>query len=129
MATLLFDALAACAPAAYHANADRHGVYSEAALGLTELKRLSPGFSPATQGQLQEEPERQATALEEDIRHLHMLLADGCKRAIEDFWRPDAQAIVQYWRAVTGRHRGRSSRPVGSLESRTPKRSWGRRMM
>ena len=57
VATLLFDALAACAPAAYHANADRHGVYSEAAPGLTELKRLSPGFSPATQGQLLEEPE------------------------------------------------------------------------
>ena len=64
-AILRYDALAVCAPAAYEATAARHGVHSEAALRLTEaLRGASTGFRPATQRQLQEEPERQAAALE-----------------------------------------------------------------
>ena len=60
-AVLRYDTLAACAPAAYQADA--------AALRLAEeLRGASPGFCPTTQGQLQEELERQAAALEEDIR-------------------------------------------------------------
>ena len=35
-AILRYNALAACAPAAYQANAARHGIQSEVALGLTE---------------------------------------------------------------------------------------------
>ena len=50
-AILRYDALAACAPAAYQANAARHGIHSEAVLWLTEaLRGASPGFRPATQG-------------------------------------------------------------------------------
>ena len=65
-----YDTLAACAPAAYQADAARHGIRSEAALRLTEeLRGALPGFRPATQGQLQEELERQAAAPKEDIRH------------------------------------------------------------
>ena len=68
-AVLRYDTRAACAPAAYQADAARHGIRSEAALQLAEeLRGASPGFRPATQGQLQEELERQAAALEEDIR-------------------------------------------------------------
>ena len=85
-AILRYDALAACAPAAYQAHTARHGVHSEAALWLTEaLRGAWLEFCPATQGQLQEELERQATALEEDIRHLRALLAADRKRAIKDF--------------------------------------------
>ena len=59
-AILRYDALAACAPAAYEANAAQHGILSEAALRLTEeLRGASPGFCPATQSQLQDELERQ----------------------------------------------------------------------
>ena len=98
-----YNPLAACAPAAYHANAARHGVHSEAALWLTEaLRGASPGLCPATQGPLQEGLERQAAALEEDIRHLRVLLAADRKRAIKDFWRCHAQGIVQRWRGVRG---------------------------
>ena len=87
-AILHYDTLAACAPAAYQADAARHGIQSEVALRLTEeLRGASPGFGPATQGQLQEELERQAAALKEDIRHLRALLAADGKRAIKDFWR------------------------------------------
>ena len=50
---------------------------------------------PATQGQLREEQERQAAALEEDISQLRALLAAERKRAIKDFWRRHAQDIVQ----------------------------------
>ena len=54
-AILRYNTLAACAPAAYRAQAARPGIQSEAALGLTEeLRDASPGFRPATQGQLQE---------------------------------------------------------------------------
>ena len=102
-AILCYDALAACAPAAYQANAARHGIQLEAALRLTEeLRGASPGFRPATQGQLQEELERQAAALEEDIHHLRALLAADHKRAIKDFWRRHAQDIAQRWEAVRG---------------------------
>ena len=70
-AVLRYDTLAACAPAAYQADTARHGIRSEAALRLAEeLRGASPGFRPATQGQIQEELERQAAALEEDIRQL-----------------------------------------------------------
>ena len=86
MAVLCYYTLEACAPAAYQADAARHGIRSEAALRLAEeLRGASPGFRPTTQGQLQEELERQAAALEEDIRKLHALLAADRKHAIKDF--------------------------------------------
>ena len=81
-AVLCYDTLAARAPAAYQADAARHGIRSEAALRLTEeLQGVSPGFRPTTQGQLQEELERQAAALEEDIRQLRALLAADRRRS------------------------------------------------
>ena len=53
-AILCYDTLAACAPAAYQADTARHGIRSEAALRLTEeLRGASPGFRPASQGQVQ----------------------------------------------------------------------------
>ena len=95
-AILCYDALEACAPAAYEAKAARPGIQSEAALRLTEeLRGASPGFRPATQGQQQEELEGQAVNLEEDIRHLCALLAADRKRAIKDFWRRYAEDIAQ----------------------------------
>ena len=95
-AILRYDALAACAPAAYQANAAQHGVHSEAALRLPEeLPGASPRFRPARQSQLQEELERQAAALEEDIHQLQALLAADRKGAITDFWRRHAQEIAQ----------------------------------
>ena len=100
-AILRCDALAACAPVAYQANAARHGGHCEAALRLAEeLQGASPGFRPATHGQLQGEPQRQAATLGEDIRHLRALLAADRKRAIKDFWRCHAQDIAQRWKAV-----------------------------
>ena len=103
-AILRYDTLAACAPAAYQADAAWHGIQSEAALQLTEeLRGASPGFRPATQGQLQEELERQAAALKEDIRRLRANpLAADLKCAIKDFWRRHAQDIAQRWKAVRG---------------------------
>ena len=75
-AVLRYDTLAACAPAAYQADPGRHGIRSEAALRVAEeLRGASPRFCPTTQGQLQEELERQAAALEEDSRQLRALLA------------------------------------------------------
>ena len=95
-AVLRYDTLAACAPAAYQAHAARHGIRSEAALRLAEeLRGASPGFPPTTQGQLQEELERQAASLEEDIRQLRALLATDRKHAIKYFWRRDAPDIAQ----------------------------------
>ena len=82
-------------------DAARHGIRSEAALQLTEeLRGASPGFRPATQGRLQEELERQAAALQEDLRHLRAVLVADRKRAIKDFWRCHAQDIAQRWKAV-----------------------------
>ena len=96
VAVLRYDTLAACAPAAYQADAARHGIWSEAALWLAEeLRGASPRLRPTTQGKLQEELERQAVALEEDIRQLRALLAADRKRAIKDFWRCHAPDIVQ----------------------------------
>ena len=98
-AILRYDALAACAPAAYKAIAPQHGIHSEAARRLTEaLRGASPGFCPATQSQLQEELERQAAAIDEDIRQLHALLAADRKCANQNFWRRHAQDIVPRWR-------------------------------
>ena len=115
-AILRYDTLAACAPAAYQADAARHGIRSEAALRLTEeLRGASPGFRPATQGQLQEELERQAAAVEEDIRHLRALLAADRKRAVKDFWRRHAQDIAQRWKPVRGAIEPRA--PTWSLVS------------
>ena len=75
-AVLRYDTLAACAPVAYQADAARYGIRSEAGLWLAEeLQGASPGFRLTTHGQLQEELERQAAALEEDIRQLRALLA------------------------------------------------------
>ena len=91
------DALAAFAPLAYQANHAWPGVHSEEA-----LRGASPGLGPATQGQLQEELERQAAALEEDIRHLLALLTADRKGAIKDFWRRHAPDIVERREAVRG---------------------------
>ena len=102
-AVLCYGTLAACAPAAYQADTARHGIRSEAALRpAEELRGVAPGFRPATQGQLQEELERQAAALEEDIRQLCALLAADRKHAIKDFWCRHAPDIAQRWKAVRG---------------------------
>ena len=113
-AILCYDTLAACVPAAYQADAARHGIRPEAALRLTEeLRGASPGLDPATQGQLQEELEKQAAALEEDICHLRALLVADRKRAIKDFWRRHAQDIAQRWKAVRGAKEVEAPRPSG----------------
>ena len=102
-AILRYDTLAACAAVAYQADAARHCLRSEAVHRLTEeLRGASPGFRPATQGQLQEELERQAAALEEDIRHLCALLVADRKRAIKYSWRRHAPDIAQQLKAVRG---------------------------
>ena len=120
-AVLCYDTLAACAPVAYQADAARHGIRSEAALWLAEaLRGASPGFSPTTQGQLQEELERQAAALEGDIRQLRALLAADRKRAIKDFWRHIAPDIAQRWRAVRG---------AIEVEARGPSGLWNVRVL
>ena len=120
-AVLRYDTLAACAPAAYQADAARHGIRSEAALWLTEeLRGVSPGFHPTTQGQLQEELERQAAALEEDIRQLRALLAADRKRATKDFWRPHAPDIAQRWKAVRGAIEVEAPGPSGPWNMRVP---------
>ena len=80
------------------------------------MRGASPGFRLATQGQLQEELERQAAALEEDIRHLRALLAADGKRAIKDFWRRHAQDIAQRWKAV----RVEAPGPLGVWNVRVP---------
>ena len=120
-AVLRYDTLAACAPAAYQADAARHGIRSEAALRLAEeLRGASPGFRPTTQGQLQEELERQAAALEEDIRQLRALLAADRKRAIKDFWRRHAPDIAQRWKAVRGAIEVEAPGPSGPWNVRVP---------
>ena len=120
-AILCYNTLAACAPAAYQADAPRHVIRSEAALRLTEeLRGASLGFRPAKQGQLQEELERQAAALEEDIRHWRALLAADHKRAIKDFWRRHAQEIAQRWKAVRGAMEIEAPGPSGLWNARIP---------
>ena len=120
-AILRYDTLAACTPAAYQANSARHGIHSEAALCLTEeLLGASPGFCPATQGQLQEEPERQAVALRDDIRQLCALLAADWKRAMKDFWRRHAQDIAQRWRVVQEAINVEAPDPSGLWNVRVP---------
>ena len=109
------------APAAYQADAARHGIRSEAALRLTEeLQGVSPGFRPTTQGQLQEELERQAAALEENIRQLRALPAADRKRAIKDFWRRHAPDIAQRWKAVRGAIEVEAPGPSGLSNVRVP---------
>ena len=79
------------------------GIRSESPLWLTEeLRSASPGVCPATPGQLQEELDRQAAAVEEDVRQLRVLLAADRKRAIIDLWRRHAADIAQRWKAVQG---------------------------
>ena len=120
-AVLRYDTLAARAPAAYQADAARHGIRSEAALRLTEeLQGVSPGFRPTTQGQLQEQLERQAAALEEDIPQLRALLAADRKRAIKDFWRRHAPDIAQRWKAVRGAIEVEAPGPSGLWNVRVP---------
>ena len=120
-AVLCYDTLAACAPAAYRADAAQHGIRSEAALRLAEeLRGSSPGFRPTTQGQLQEELERQAAALEEDIRQLRALLAADRKRATKDFWRRHAPDIAQRWKAVRGAIVVEAQGPSGLWDVRVP---------
>ena len=95
-AMIRYNALVASAPAAYQANAAQHVIHLEAALRLAEVLRDAlPGFRPTKLDQLQEELERQATALEEDIHHPYTLLAAARKHAIKDFWRCNGQDIVQ----------------------------------
>ena len=54
---LWYGALAACAPAAYQANAARHGIHSEAALRLTEaLRSCIARVLPGNAGQAAEGP-------------------------------------------------------------------------
>ena len=121
VAVLRYDTLAACAPAAYQADAARHSIRSEAALRLAEeLRGASPGFRPTTQGQLQEELERQAAALEEDIRQLRALLVADRKRAIKDFWRRHAPDIAQRWKAVRGAIEVEAPGPSGLWRVRVP---------
>ena len=120
-AVLRYDTLAACVPAAYQADTARHGIRSEAALWLAEeLRGASPGFRLATQGQLQEELERQAAALEENIPHLRALLAADRKRAIKDFWRRHAPDIAQRWKAVRGAIEVEAPGPSGLWNVRVP---------
>ena len=120
-AVLRYDTLAACTPAAYHADAARHGIRSEAALRLAEeLRGALPGFRPVTQGQLQGELERQAAALEEDIRQLRALLAADRKRAIKDFWRGHAPDIAQRWKALRGAIEVEAPGPSGLSNVRVP---------
>ena len=120
-AVLRYDTLAACAPAAYQADAARHGIRSQAAVRLAEeLRGASPGFRPTTQGQLQEELERQAAALEEDIRQLRALLAADRKRAIKDFWRRHAPDIAQRWKAVQGAIEVEAPGPSGLWNVQVP---------
>ena len=120
-AVLRYDSVAACAPAAYQADAARHGIRSEAALRLAkELRGASPRFRPTTQGQLQEELERQAAALEEDIRQLRTLLAADRKRAIKDFWRRHAPDIAQRCKAVRGAIEVEARGPSGLRNVRAP---------
>ena len=120
-AILRYDTLAACVPVAYQADAARHGIWSEAALRLTEeLRGASPGFRPATQGQLQEEMERQAAALKEDIRHLRALLAADRKRAMNDFRRRHSQDIAQRWKAVRGAMEVEAPGPSGLWNVQIP---------
>ena len=120
-AVLRYDTLAACAPAAYQADAARQGIRSEAAHRLAEqLRGASLGFRPTTQVQLQEELERQAAALEEDIRQLRALLAANRKRAIKDFWRRHAPDIAQRWKAVQGAIEVEAPGPSGLWSVRVP---------
>ena len=120
-AVVRYDPLAACARAAYQADAARHGILSEAALRLAEeLRGASPGFRPTTQGQLQEELKRQVAALEEDIRQLRALPAADRKRAIKDFWRRHAPDIAQRWKAVQGAMEVEAPGPSGLWNVRVP---------
>ena len=120
-AILRYDTLAAYAQAAYQVDAARHGIWSEAALRLTEeLRGASPGFRPARQSQLPEELETQAAGLEEDIRHLRALLAADRKRVIKDFWRRHAKDIAQRWRAVRGAIEVETPGPSGLWNAQVP---------
>ena len=120
-AFLCYDALVACAPAVYQADAVRHGIRSQAALRLAEeLRGALPGFRPTTQGQLQEELERRAAALEEDIRQLRALLAADRKRAIKDFWRRQAPDIAQRWKDVREAIEVEAPGPSGLWNVRVP---------
>ena len=120
-AVLRYDTLAACAPAAYQADAARHGIRSEAALQLAEeLQGATPGFRPTTKGQQQEELERQAAAVEEDIRQPRALLAADRKRASKDFWRRHAPDIAQRWKAVRGAIEVEAPDPSGLWNVRVP---------
>ena len=119
-AILRYDTQAACAPAAYQANTDRHGMHSEAALRLTEELRAATGFRPATQSHLQGELERQAATLKEDIRHLCAHLAADRRRAIKDLCRRHAQDIAQRWEAVRGAIKVEAPGPSGLWNVRVP---------
>ena len=120
-AVLRYDTLAPSAPAAYQADAARHGIRSEAALRLTEeLQSVSPGFRPTTQGQLQEELERQAAALEEDIRQLRALLGGRPQARHQGILAPPRPDIAQRWKAVRGAIEVEAPGPSGLWNVRVP---------
>ena len=83
-------------------------------------RRSGSRRSYRVQGQLQEELERQAAALEEDIRQLRALLAADRKRAIKDFWRRHAPDIAQRWKAVRGAIEVEAPGPSGLWNVRVP---------
>ena len=108
-------------PAAYQTDAAQHGILSEAALRLAEaLRGASPRFRPTSHRQVQEELERQATALEEDGRHLRDLLAADRNRAMKDFWRRNSQEVVQRWKGVRGAIKLNAPGPSGLSNLRVP---------
>ena len=98
----------------------KHSAENTINFSAEELRGASPGFRPTTQGQLQEELERQAAALEEDTRQLRALLAADHKCAIKDFWRRHAPDIAQRWKAVPGAIEVEAPGPSGLWNVRVP---------
>ena len=121
MGILSYETLAARALMVYKANAAEHSIRSEAAVWLADvLQQVSPAFRPTTQDLLQEEQKRQATALEEDIRHLRLLLAVDGKPVIKHFWRRNAHGIVQRRKAFRGTIKVEAPRPLRLRNGRDP---------
>ena len=120
-AVLRYDTLAARAPAAYQADAARHGIRSEAALRLTEeLQSVSPGFRPTTQGQLQEELERQAAALEGGHSPAPRPPAGRPQARHQGILAPPRPDIAQRWKAVRGAIEVEAPGPSGLWNVRVP---------
>ena len=88
---------------------------SQKSCGVRRPASARPGH-----GQLQEELERQAAALKEDIRHLRALLVADRKCSIKDFWRRHVQDIAQRWKAVPGAIEVEAPGPSGLWNVRVP---------